>query len=100
MDNASVDGSAQACTDRFPQVRVVYSKKNLGFAGGANLGAAHATAGTFVFLNPDTVPGPSCMSQLYEELSARDGVAGPVVSGGQIPTDTDSHWTEWPYRGR
>jgi GT2 family glycosyltransferase len=80
VDNASVDGSAHACTRRFPHVRVLYSEENLGFAGGANLGAAHATTGIFVFLNPDTMPGPGCMSQLYEELSARGGVAGPLVS--------------------
>lgn len=82
VDNASVDGSADACTQRFPHVRIVYSKENLGFAGGANLGAARATSSTFVFLNPDTVPGPNCVRLLYEELSARNGVAGPVVLGG------------------
>jgi len=82
VDNASVDGSAQACANRFPRVTVVYGKENLGFAGGANLGATHAMADILVFLNPDTVPDPGCITQLYEELSARGGVVGPVVSSG------------------
>src|ERR1035438_3282147 len=82
VDNASVDGSALTCTQRYPHVRVVRSEENLGFAGGANLGAAHATAEILIFLNPDTIPGPGCIDELYQELSARDGVAGPLVSVG------------------
>ena len=84
VDNASVEGSLGACAQRFPHVKVIYSNENLGFAGGANLGAAYATAGIFVFLNPDTVPAPNCINQLCEELISRDGVAGPIISEGEI----------------
>jgi N-acetylglucosaminyl-diphospho-decaprenol L-rhamnosyltransferase len=38
VDNASTDGSAEMARSRFPQVRLIVSEKNLGFAGGNNLG--------------------------------------------------------------
>ena len=43
VDNASRDNEAARIEQQFPQVTVVRSKKNLGFAGGNNLGiqAAH-----------------------------------------------------------
>ena len=37
IDNASTDGSADMVRDEFPQVRLVASQENLGFAGGNNL---------------------------------------------------------------
>jgi N-acetylglucosaminyl-diphospho-decaprenol L-rhamnosyltransferase len=36
-DNASADGSAEMVAAEFPQVRLVASRENLGFAGGTNL---------------------------------------------------------------
>lgn len=83
VDNASHDGSAQACAQQFPSVKLVLSETNLGFAGGANLGASNAMADTFVFLNPDTIPGSGCITQLYDELSTGGGVVGPVGFSGK-----------------
>jgi len=40
VDNASTDGSAEMVRNRFPQARLIASEKNLGFAGGSNLGCA------------------------------------------------------------
>ena len=37
VDNASADGSAEMVAAEFPQVRLVASRENLGFAGGNNL---------------------------------------------------------------
>ena len=37
VDNASADGSAAMVAAEFPQVRLVASRENLGFAGGNNL---------------------------------------------------------------
>ena len=38
IDNASAQDEATAIEDRYPQVKVIRSKENLGFAGGNNLG--------------------------------------------------------------
>ena len=42
VDNASSDGSAGAACARHPQVRLVETGANLGFAAGANRGAEAA----------------------------------------------------------
>jgi len=82
VDNASdlqtVEELRAACLD----VQLILSTSNLGFGGGANLGAERATGDLLVFLNPDTVPDPGCMTALAEHLAARGGVAGPVVRTG------------------
>lgn len=55
VDNASGDGSADRIR-QLPGVEVVESDTNLGFAGGCNLGARHATGTVLAFLNNDARP--------------------------------------------
>src|SRR5207245_11567718 len=43
-DNGSTDGSVDLVRERFPSVRIVRSKRNLGFAGGDNLAARQLEA--------------------------------------------------------
>ena len=57
-DNGSSDGSAQRAAELAPQAKVVPTGGNLGFAAGANRGAAAAGGDLLVFLNPDAVPRP------------------------------------------
>jgi GT2 family glycosyltransferase len=59
-------------------VRLVEPGTNLGFAGGANLGAEHARGEVFVFLNPDTVAAPGAIAELARTLEERSiGIAMP-----------------------
>jgi len=54
VDNASDNQEADHISSRFPHVKVIKSDKNLGFAGGNNLGIKVST-GKFIFLiNNDT----------------------------------------------
>lgn len=54
VDNASDNQEAERISKRFPYVKVVKSDKNLGFAGGNNLGII-ASSGKYLFLiNNDT----------------------------------------------
>ena len=65
-DGAAVEGSA----------RLVEPGRNLGFAGGCNLGAAEAGGDVLVFLNPDTVVEPGALSALARTLEDRSiGIA-------------------------
>lgn len=54
VDNASWDGSAEFLTEQYPQVRLIRSDRNLGFAGGNNLGVRESHGRFIVLLNNDT----------------------------------------------
>jgi len=88
VDNASSDGSAEMVRDRFPQVRLITSEANLGFAGGNNVGlrtwgldAPRSTlyAPRYVLLlNPDTVVHDDALATMVRFMDAtpRAGVCG------------------------
>lgn len=54
VDNASRDGSEAMVRERFPEVTVIQSGRNAGFAGANNLGIAQAHGDFVVLLNSDT----------------------------------------------
>jgi len=85
VDNASEDGSAAAAAATAPWLRVVDAGSNLGFAAGANLGAAHVAGDVMVFLNPDARVLPGALATLVGALVAapRAGIAG----GGLVAPD-------------
>jgi GT2 family glycosyltransferase len=55
IDNASQDGSANAVAEAFPQVQLIRSEQNLGFAAANNLAAQIVNGRYLLLLNPDTV---------------------------------------------
>jgi len=54
VDNASSDGSVKEVAEKFPQVTLIQSQQNLGFASGNNVAAGYATGDYLLLLNPDT----------------------------------------------
>ncbi|MBI1324686.1 glycosyltransferase [bacterium] len=54
VDNSSRDGSEAMVRERFPEVTVIQSGRNAGFAGANNLGIAKARGDFVVLLNSDT----------------------------------------------
>ena len=58
VDNASTQDEASVIEERYPQVMVIRSKENLGFAGGNNLGIKAAQGKYLFFLNNDTLLKP------------------------------------------
>lgn len=55
VDNASKEDEASIIASRYPQVKVIRSDKNLGFAGGNNLGIKAARGKYLFFINNDTI---------------------------------------------
>ena len=55
VDNASKEDEATIIEQRYPQVKVIRSKENLGFAGGNNLGIQVARGKYLFFINNDVV---------------------------------------------
>ena len=54
VDNASRTDNAAEIKRRYPFVKTIRSRENLGFAGGNNLGLKEATGDYLFFLNNDT----------------------------------------------
>jgi len=94
VDNASEDGSADAVAARFPEVTLVRSPENLGFAGGVNRARREAReaarlagakvspdAKYLLLLNPDTVATSGAIDALAAAL-AEDAAIGAV--GGRL----------------
>lgn len=61
VDNASSDGSAQAIGSAFPEVTLIESERNLGFAKANNLAAKSAVGDWLLLLNPDTETCPGML---------------------------------------
>src|SRR5262249_32621149 len=54
VDNASPEGDVDSLLKDFPEVVVIKSPQNVGFAGANNLGFARSTGQYILLLNPDT----------------------------------------------
>ncbi len=79
IDNDSGDGSAEKIRAAVPHAKVIESGGNLGFAGGCNLGVAHASGEWVAFLNNDARPGPQWIAAAVEAMES-DPSIGAVAS--------------------
>ncbi|MEO1282485.1 MAG: glycosyltransferase family 2 protein [Pseudomonadota bacterium] len=66
VDNASTDGSPNAIAAAFPDVKLIRSKRNLGFGAANNLASAHAHGDRILLLNPDTVVMDAAIDRLQD----------------------------------
>jgi N-acetylglucosaminyl-diphospho-decaprenol L-rhamnosyltransferase len=96
VDNASSDGTPDAVRHQFPQVTLIASDANLGFAGGNNLAlrqigfsdtpgqpqAAESLPKAVYLLNPDTLTQPGATRTLYDALFSlpRAGIVGAQLA--------------------
>ena len=76
VDNASAQDEATIIEDRYPQVKVIRSKENLGFASGNNLGIKAAQGKYLFFLNNDTLlkPQTSDLRPLISRLESSNKI--------------------------
>ena len=82
VDNASKADEATFIALRFPQVKVIRSTQNLGFAGGNNLGIQAAQGKYLFFINNDTIiHHPSDIRHLINRLesSPKIGAVCPKI---------------------
>lgn len=80
VDNGSKEDPSPI-VQQFPQVKLVRSLENLGFAGGNNLGITAAKGKYVLFLNNDTEVDPNFLGPLVEvfENDPSIGVASPKI---------------------
>ena len=66
VDNASTDGSPDHIESEFPNIRLIRSQDNLGFAKANNVAAEEARGEFVLLLNPDTVILDHAIDRLVE----------------------------------
>jgi GT2 family glycosyltransferase len=84
IDNGSTDDSVGHITTQFPDVELIEAGSNLGFAGGCNVGIAHAlaTGADYVWLlNNDATVEPSALRELVDKACAslRNAAVGSAI---------------------
>ncbi len=81
VDNASDDGSPELVAKSCPEVRLLRSGGNLGFARANNLAWRQMLAPFVLFLNPDTKIIDGAIDILLKEMRGREdsGICGPLL---------------------
>lgn len=74
VDNGSADNPVPGWQERFPGVIFIRSEKNLGFAGGNNLGLQAARGAYFFLINNDTEVDALTIGKLVHTMEAHPGV--------------------------
>lgn len=125
VDNGSVDGSENA-VEKIPNVTLIRTGENLGFAKACNLGAARGSADMVLFLNPDArllqgslfgaqsvlqKPGNESVGIVGVQLIGEDGAVQRTCARFPTPTlmlakstglasvigNLDFHMQSWPH---
>lgn len=81
VDNGSGDQSIQQILSEFPEVKLIMSPRNLGFAGGNNLAFPHCRGSYILLLNNDTEVDPGFLEPLVESLEKNPtiGIVSPKI---------------------
>lgn len=106
VENGSVDGSLALLQTQYPSVETLIQPKNLGFAGGVNVGLRRAMELGFPFValfNNDAVAHKDWLKHLVEAMEARADagiITCKLLSADKSHTDsTGDFYTTWglPY---
>lgn len=81
VDNGSADTSISELPAEFPSVQFIFTGKNLGFAGGNNVGIEASGGKYLMFLNNDTIVPPGFLQPLVQlmEQDRSIGMISPKV---------------------
>ena len=92
VDNASPEGGLDMLQESFPEITIIKSRKNLGFAGANNVGFRESSGDYVLFLNPDTKPvGPAIPVLLnYIKTLPDAGIVGCRLLNSDLSVSTTS----------
>ena len=82
VDNHSKEDPTSVISERYPEVKVIRSNENLGFAGGNNLGIQASRGKYILFLNNDTEVDPGFLHplvNLFETNQAAGAASSKLV---------------------
>ena len=67
IDNCSTDGSRELLQGQYLEHRLLFTKKNLGYCGGANLGIRNTSGEYILVLNPDIMLSADFLAHLVKK---------------------------------
>jgi GT2 family glycosyltransferase len=86
IDNASSDDSCEMMKTKFPHIKLIENKDNLGFPKGNNIGVAQAKGEYICILNPDTVVAEDTFSKILSFVKSSEvEIHSP---NSQLPTSS------------
>ena len=96
VDNNSSDNSVTVIREHFPDIHLIESKENTGFAGGVRLGAAQASGSYLLLLNPDTLILDGAIDKLlaFAGQHASNGIWGGVTLNNDLSLNTQHAWSK------
>jgi len=105
VNNGGDEHDVAVTKELHPAAVIVEPQCNLGFAGGANLGATRAHAPLLLLLNPDATPAPGCLDALRAAAAAHPdwGAFQALVTlddGAKVNTSGNLlHWLGFGWAG-
>lgn len=79
VDNCSVDGSVEMVEEKFPWVKLMANKENVGFSKGNNQAIRASNSEYVLLLNPDTVVSEDTFKKCIDYMDAHGDVGGMGV---------------------
>jgi len=95
VDNGSTDGSPEAVATEFPNVTLIQSGSNLGFARANNLALRRSSGRYVCLINPDVVVSEGCLNRMrtYMDEHLSIGILGPKI----LNCDSTLQLTCWKF---
>lgn len=84
VDNASTDGSEKQASKKFPSLKLISNKANIGFGAALNQAAKSTSSEFLLVLNTDVILGKNTVAELVNFLTTnkRAGICAPIVKEG------------------
>ena len=79
VDNHSDDGSVEYLTQKFPNVNIISSNRNLGFSRANNVAIKQCTGEYVLLLNPDTIVGEHTIHDVLAFMDEHERASGAGV---------------------
>ena len=100
VDNNSSDDSCVMMKLRFPDIKLIENKKNLGFPKGNNIGVTQAKGKCICILNPDTVVAENTFEKILSQKNwdKKTGIIGCKLIDGKgnfLPESKRGTPTPW-----
>ncbi len=96
VDNDSKDDSVEVISNQFPDVKLLATGKNPGFAGGVRTGVAEARGKYLLLLNPDTAILDKAIDRLlqFAKQHPANGIWSGVTLNNDLTLNSQHAWSK------